>query len=252
VRYYGGGDWFGFEWNEDWPIYGDNQDTLMLNTVRIKIVKSNDSLYHVHKVNISQGRNVASARNLAEKISFNVSQRDSTLLLPKGFAISRNEKFRNQRILLVIEVPVGKKIEIDRSIDYYDWFTVDYNRRRGWNIDWDDHWNNSYGWDSNVEYVMTNGGLERTNKPVETGSDSLRDGTFKGTIDANGVKIKVEGEVKTDEQYRYERRVEETQQNKRDSGTNQEEISGSGDDGTETNTRFEMLSPIYILNRFIR
>ncbi|HEY0677151.1 MAG TPA: PspC domain-containing protein [Chitinophagaceae bacterium] len=253
VRYYGG-DWFGIEWDEEWPIYGINQDTLMLNTVRVNIVKSKDSLYHVHKISFSRGKNPAIARQLAEKISFNPSQRDSTLVLPKGFAISRNEKFRNQRVLIVIEVPVGKKIEMDRSIDSYEWFTVNFNRRRGWNVEWDDNWDNSYGWRSNVEYVMTQSGLERTNDP-DVKVDTTRDRNFKANIEANGIRVKVEGNVDSERrEYRYQERIEQRQPDKKDTTKPQEDISKSEEErkAPANDTSMEMVSPIYMLSRSAR
>ena len=163
VRYYGD-DWFGIEWDDDMPFYGINPDTLMMNTVRVNVVKSKDSLYHVYKIRFSRGNTPQVAKDLATKINFNITQKDSTILLPKGFAISKNEKFRNQQVLVVIEVPVGKKIQLDNSVTDYDWFTVNFNRRRGINVDWEDNWDYTYGWRSNVEYIMTADGLERSDR----------------------------------------------------------------------------------------
>lgn len=200
VRYYGG-DWFGVDWDEDWPFYGINQDTLMLNTVRVNLVKSKDSLFHLYKVKFSRGRNPDAARQLAEKIDFDVEQNDSLLLLSKGFAISKNEKFRNQQILLVIEIPVGKRIQLDRSITSYDWFSINYNRRRGgWNIDGDDNWHNSYGWESNVEYIMTTDGLERIDNLDE---NELKRGKFKLKIRDDNIEFEGEFDNGEDKNYRY-------------------------------------------------
>jgi len=175
VRYYGG-DWFGFDGDEDWPFYGINEDTLMINTVRVNVVKSKDTAFHIFKVQLSRGHNPQQARQLAERINFDITQRDSLLLLPKGFAISKNEKFRNQQVLVVVEVPVGKRIQLDRRIDSYDWFTVNFNRRRGWNIEWDENWDRTYGWSSNVEFIMTPDGLERTDRLDQ---DELNKGRYK-------------------------------------------------------------------------
>ncbi|HYJ39043.1 MAG TPA: PspC domain-containing protein [Chitinophagaceae bacterium] len=169
IRYYGG-DWFSID-DEDFPVYGVNQDTLMLNTVRVNVVKSSDSLYHVHAVRIARGKNPEVSLRSAEKIQFNITQKDSMLILPKGFPISKEDKFRNQQVLVIIEVPVGKRIQLDGSLDSYEWFNVDFNRNRGWNADWNDHWERSYGWRDNVEYVMTENGLKRTDNLDENGSD---------------------------------------------------------------------------------
>jgi len=166
VRYYGG-DWFGIEWDDDMPFFGVNADTVMLSTVRVNVAKSKDSNYHIYKVRFSRGRTPEVARELAQKINFNIEQKDSLLTLPKGFSISKNEKFRNQQVLVVIEVPVGKRIQLDRSLNNYEWFNINFNGRRGWNVEWNENWNYTYGWSDNVGYVMKQDGLEREKNPDE-------------------------------------------------------------------------------------
>lgn len=170
---YYGGDWFGFSWNDnDAPFYSLNEDSVMMNTVRINVVKSKDSEYHLHRIRFSHGNNPGIAKDLASQIQFIPSQTDSILYLPQGFAITPHQKFRNQQVLIIVEVPVGKRIVLDRNIDDYHWFSINVNRRhRGWNIDWNDEWNDSYTWDSNVEYVMTENGLERTENKNSDGDD---------------------------------------------------------------------------------
>ncbi|MFI5152750.1 MAG: PspC domain-containing protein [Chitinophagales bacterium] len=164
VTYYGS-DWFGFNWGNNSPFYSLNEDSVMMSTVRLNLVKSHDSGYHLHRVRFSHGNNPASAKDLASQIQFDLHQNDSLLHMPPGFAITATQKFRNQQVLIVLEIPVGKKVMVDRNIDDYHWFNIDVNRHhRGWNIDWNDDWNDSYSWNSNIFYVMTENGLERVDK----------------------------------------------------------------------------------------
>ena len=108
VGYYGS-DWFGIDQDDDWPLYGLNQDTLLLKTVRINIVKSSDSGFHLYKVKFGRGIDPASARQIAEKIQFDIQQKDSAIILPRHFSISNGDKWRNQQIMIVIEMPLGKR-----------------------------------------------------------------------------------------------------------------------------------------------
>jgi phage shock protein PspC (stress-responsive transcriptional regulator) len=190
LQYYHG-DWFGFRFNDDIPVYGVNMDTLMLNTVRVRIVKSKDTSFHATRVRVSQGKTREIASQNAENIHFNIEQQDSTLLLPEGFAVSSSDKFRNQKVVIFIEVPVGKRIQMSNRLDRYDWFDINFNNRRGWNID-NDYRDETYGWDSDREYIMTPDGLKKVSDldPVE-----LKNGHFKIVIDADGNKINVEGDV---------------------------------------------------------
>lgn len=191
VHYYSDGDFFG--WDEDAPFYGISHDSLMLKTVRMNLVKSKDSLFHIYTVRFSRSNTNNKAKELAQKINFPIVQKDSMLQMPKGFAITRDDKFRNQQVMVVVEVPIGKRIELDRSIEDYDWFNINTNRRRGFNVQWDNDWDDSYSWDSNVEYIMTRDGLKRTSDFDQV---ELKEGRFKFKINDEGVQIEGEGELK--------------------------------------------------------
>ena len=162
LEYYHG-DWFGFRFNDEMPVYGVNMDTLMLNTVRIKLAKSKDSSYHVTRIRLSQGNTRETATSTAQKIHFNVEQQDSLLYLPEGFAVSSSDKFRGQQVLIIIEVPVGKRIQLTEALKRYNWFDINVNNRRGWNIDFNDYNDESYAWEPNTEYIMTPDGLKKSN-----------------------------------------------------------------------------------------
>ncbi|MCC6288867.1 MAG: PspC domain-containing protein [Chitinophagaceae bacterium] len=203
VRYYSS-DWF----DGDFPFLSLNEDSMLLNTVRLKVVKSEDSAYHIRLIKLSLGNTPASAENNAGSINFPITQKDSAFYFPKGFPVSSTNKFRNQQVMVIVEVPVGKKIMIDGSIDRYDWFDINFNRRKGWNIDWKDKWDNSYSWDNNVQYIMTNDGLERTDKKYESKDDNkkVKNGKFKLKADDNGVEIEAEGELEDGKgTYRYKK-----------------------------------------------
>ncbi len=172
------GDWFGFRFNEgEIPVYGTNMDTLMLNTVRIKLAKSKDSSFHVIKIKFSQGNSREAATTAAQKIKFDVQQEDTVLNLAEGFPVSSADKFRNQQVLIIIEIPVGKRIFLENAVGHYNWFDVNVNNRRGWNISSNDYYDDdTYNWDSNTEYIMIPDGLKKVQDldPVE-----LKKGQYK-------------------------------------------------------------------------
>jgi phage shock protein PspC (stress-responsive transcriptional regulator) len=155
-------DWMGINWNSHAPFFEVTEDSLTMNTVRINVVKSKDSTWHIRREKLSRGNTTSTARYLANQINFDVQQQDSVLYLPVGFSIRPDQQFRNQQVLIVIEMPVGKKIRMDRSLEDFHWFDINRNwRNHGINIDWDNEWdNNSNSWESDVDYVMTDHGLE--------------------------------------------------------------------------------------------
>jgi hypothetical protein len=162
--------WFD-ETDNDLPALSADEDSMLLNTVRLRILKSKDSDFHTSVLKLSRGNSPLEAEQTAALINFPIRQQDSILYLPKGFAISKESKFRNQQVLVILEVPVGKAVRIDNSIDWYQWFDVNVNRR-GVNIDIDDDFYDDYSWRNNVWYVMTENGLERADGKDKNSSDN--------------------------------------------------------------------------------
>jgi phage shock protein PspC (stress-responsive transcriptional regulator) len=170
-------DWMGIDWHHRGPFFDVSDDSLTINTVRVNVIKSDDSAWHLQLQKLSRGRNTTAAGRVAEQINFPVEQRDSVLLLARGFAITPNQQFRNQQVLIIIRVPVGKRIYMNRNLDDYRWFNINRKwRNNGINIDFDDDSERSSdGWDSGVEYVMTEHGLERTGKSNQWDNNDKQD-----------------------------------------------------------------------------
>ncbi len=144
-----------------------SDDSLFLNNVRLRILKSKDSIYHIAATKYSSGKDEGSAMTNVKEINYGINQEDSTIWLDRGFSLQRGTKFRNQPVVVMVQVPVGKRIVIDRKVvNRLSWFHVNHN---DW--DWGDDWNDYENWDSNVEYIMTAGGLERVNKKEERKDD---------------------------------------------------------------------------------
>jgi phage shock protein PspC (stress-responsive transcriptional regulator) len=194
-RYYSN-DW-GFDWDNEWPLFGADLDSIMLNMVRIDVVKSLDNNFHITKVRFSRGKDPVVARSIAEKINFPVAQNDSIVYLPKGFSISKNERWRNQQVLLVLQVPVGKRFMLDRNVSRYDNFDVRYNHRGS--IDISDTWERTYWVEDGKEYIMTPDGPKKVR---DLDPEALLRGEYKErekNMD-DSVKEKVEDEIKRKKQ----------------------------------------------------
>ena len=144
-----------------------------LNNVRIHLVKSNDSIFHMDATKYSNGSDESSALRNIKEMNYGISQQDSTVWLDRGFSLQRGTKFRNQGVVVTIYIPIGKRILIDRTVQRrLNHFDVN-NGRNDW--DSDEDWNDNYGWDSDVEYKMTAGGLERSDKKEKTVDESQND-----------------------------------------------------------------------------
>lgn len=159
------GKYYRNNWFEMEPFASLDVDTVFVRNVRIRIVQTKADSFSVKMVKFSNGSSKTRANYLVNKIDYNIIQKDSTLLLEKGISITPNEKFRNQRVIVTIEVPVGKRIKISQNSGW-SWGNFAHVNF-GENDNWDNNWYSEEGeqnWKHGVEYIMTAGGLKRTDK----------------------------------------------------------------------------------------
>lgn len=139
------------------PFEGLDEDTAFVRNIEVKIRKATNDSFHVTIIKMANGQNRSQAQKNAEKISYNALQKDSLLVFDKGIAINKNDKFRNQRVIVTVYVPVGKKIRIDGSLSWGPHVHVSgpwYNE--GWEDEWDEE---ERDWHTNKDYIMKADGL---------------------------------------------------------------------------------------------
>ncbi|SDD82659.1 PspC domain-containing protein [Niabella drilacis] len=93
------------------------KDTLKLSDISILFEKSPDSLYHVAIDRQSFGNTDEEALARLNKIHYTVSSADSILDLASGFSVDKTSKYRMQRVQVIVQVPVGKKVQLDPSVN---------------------------------------------------------------------------------------------------------------------------------------
>lgn len=134
-----------------------DEDTVLVRNVSIHIVKAKNDSFRVTMLKMVNGNTRRYADTLASLIEFNAVQQDSLLLIDRGIPINRTDKFRNQRVILTVYVPVGKQIKIDNSVSKYGniRFEGPWNDD-DWNIEFDEK---EHGWSRDVDYIMKEDGL---------------------------------------------------------------------------------------------
>lgn len=153
------GRWFKMD-----GIMNMTDDSLFLNNVRLRLVKSTDSFYHISAFKYSNGPDETAALHNVQQINYSITQQDSLIYMDRGFSLLRGTRYRNQSVSVIIQIPVGKKIVIKNSVERrLNSFHINAGRS-DW--DFDEEWSgHDYkDWDSDVEYIMTVDGLERVNK----------------------------------------------------------------------------------------
>ena len=187
-----------------------SDDSLLINNVTIHILKSPNDSFRVSTIKTSDGLSRRAANQTASNINFNAVQYDSSLVIDKGIIITKNEKFRNQNVVVTIYVPLGKKINVDRISSSNSRINLGEN-----NISWESD-DEDQDWAYGVTYIMTEDGLytldgkkaDYENTPdkrdriiIKKGSIDInrsdRKKSRKIIIDDNGVKIEKSTEETT-------------------------------------------------------
>jgi phage shock protein PspC (stress-responsive transcriptional regulator) len=170
------------------------KDSIYINNVKVKIIRSLDDSFHIRTVMSAHGRSRYAADTTASAIRFTAYQQDSLIYVNQGIFLSKKEKFRNQQVVLLVSVPDGKNIVLDNSNS-----VSNYNNKNWVFEDWNDDVA------SPQEFQMTNEGLKllaelkstKSVAPIPTSSQSTQQQKEIDSLWKEKQKIEKEIEFKT-------------------------------------------------------
>lgn len=191
--------YFRNNWYRMDPFEGVEEDTAYVRNVTVEIVQSKTDSFKVTILKLANGADKRTAEKNASLINYNAYQSDSLLVLDRGVQVNKTDKFRNQRVIVTVYVPVGKQIRINESVGWGNNIRVS----GPWNNDWDiETVDVERGWNRNTDYIMQQNGLhtldgtpadewknDHFNKRKNNNGIEIIDGKTKVTIDENGIII---------------------------------------------------------------
>lgn len=92
------------------------QSTSNRSLVRLTLLGHEDSTYQLKKTFEARGRNRERALDNAKTITYELQQRDSTLVFPVAFTFNEGSKFRVQELDLTLYIPYGQPFMIDQKL----------------------------------------------------------------------------------------------------------------------------------------
>lgn len=137
------------------------QDTMMVQNVSLEIVKSTSDSFKVTYLRFATGKTIAEAVKNADMILFEGHQADSVFTFMKGIPITHREKFRNQHVFVIIHVPVGKQIYINKNADVYHGLEFETPSSDELDLEFIGL---QKGWKFNTNYIMEETGLRNLNQ----------------------------------------------------------------------------------------
>lgn len=195
--------WFSMD-----PFEVEDDDTAFVRNVSVNIIQSPNDSFRVTMMKLASGRTKAEANAVAAQIPFHTDQRDSVLIIDKALPITKQTKFRNQRVIVTVYVPVGKQIKVHNSIGWSHNITFD----GPWSRDWETikFENLEEGWEEGEWYTMTKDGLvDKDGRPADQWKRENRTevnvhgkgGKAHISISKDGINI--DADENTDGGYRY-------------------------------------------------
>jgi phage shock protein PspC (stress-responsive transcriptional regulator)/vacuolar-type H+-ATPase subunit H len=132
---------------DNWHISNQNGKIIHYGYPKLKIIKGDTAGYELIVVKSSKGKSIMESGRRADNIKYSVKQSDSVIRLDNYFMIPETDKWRDQKVKIILKVPVGKRIFLKKNLEnmVYDSEGLD----ESWNPDMVDHF-----------YIMTDDGLK--------------------------------------------------------------------------------------------
>ena len=112
------GSRYGGSWNGDFDLSITDEQFISKN-VNVDIVKSQTDSFELVEIFYARGESKKSALENASKIRYSYVQRDSVISLEKFFTIDKMDKYRAQKVQILLKVPVGAEVYLDPSLRSY-------------------------------------------------------------------------------------------------------------------------------------
>jgi len=109
---------FGRNWKSDFDIKVTEENFISSN-VSIDIVKSQTDSFELVEIFYARGNSKKAALENASKINYTYIQSDSVISLQRFFSIDKVDKYRAQKVQVLLKVPVGAEVFLDQSLSSY-------------------------------------------------------------------------------------------------------------------------------------
>jgi hypothetical protein len=99
----------------DWNILNSNEEVINFGYPKLDIVKSETDSFEMQILKYARGTTKKEALSRANAIMYNFSQTDSLMMFSPHFSVDAKQKWRDQRVKIILKVPVGKTIYLSEN-----------------------------------------------------------------------------------------------------------------------------------------
>lgn len=105
-------------WEDDWDLIRKGDDYVSRN-IKVDFVKSPNDSFQLVQIFYARGASGKLAIEAANTINYGYTQQDSLLQLDRYFRLGPDGKYRSQKVQLLVRVPLGAQVYMDRSLRRY-------------------------------------------------------------------------------------------------------------------------------------
>jgi hypothetical protein len=102
---------------DDYTVAYTNGNTSIVGKPRVSFGKSSGDNYELVVIKKSRGATSQLAKASAERIILHYTLMESNLIINPYFYLPKEDKWRAQDVEIIINVPVGRQVYIDRSME---------------------------------------------------------------------------------------------------------------------------------------
>ena len=103
--------------DNDYMIGTNNGMKYLLGHAQLNVIKSQTGKIEIVVVKEAKGANKVMASERAKNISYVISQTDSLIEFDNLFKVNNADKFRVQDLSIIVKLPVGKVVYLDKSLE---------------------------------------------------------------------------------------------------------------------------------------
>ncbi|MCK4677359.1 MAG: hypothetical protein KAT48_04435 [Bacteroidales bacterium] len=127
-----------FFFDEDHPFIMNEKKEVLIKSIGLDLRKSTDEKTYIILYASARGKNKHHAREISQKIIYHISKTDTSIVFDPYFVLPQHEKWRDQAVHIVLEVPVGQEIyvhpELSTIINYYSYRHSSNRAEKKWQM----------------------------------------------------------------------------------------------------------------------
>ncbi len=102
--------------NSDYIVAKTEGKKFIVGYARLNILQASGDKFELYVIKKARGVDKRAAAERAKVITYKITQDDSTIVFNEIFTVAANEKFRKQDIEVILKVPKGKVVFLDKSL----------------------------------------------------------------------------------------------------------------------------------------